>query len=192
MSAAAIGRVGTAAVMADPFLKGEAFMSSKKRPLVEKMNVSEELKEYIRTSRTLVPDLVGYLRERGDDVEKLTINFAGNDKQVPEEYDDVMAIIRNYPQMSVVSGGIRNIEITKSGVSKASALMWLGKYLGIDRSEMIAFGDSENDLEMLRVAGVGVAMANAEEEVKEAADFVTLSNTENGIVHALQKFSVVG
>lgn len=178
-------------VMADPFLKGKAFMSEKNRPLVEKMHVAEELKEYIRTSRTLVPDLVEYLRERGDDVEKLTINFAENEEGVLQGYDEVLTIIRKYPQMNIVSGGIRNIEITKSGVSKASALMWLGKYLGIDRQEMIAFGDSENDLEMLRAAGIGVAMANGEEAVKEAADFVTLSNTENGIVHALRRFGVL-
>ena len=178
-------------VMADPFLKGKAFMSAKNRPLVEKMHVSEELKEYIRTSRTLVPDLVEYLRERGDDVEKLTINFAENEDGVLQGYDEVLTIVRKYPQMNAVSGGIRNIEITKSGVTKASALMWLGEYLAIDREEIIAFGDSENDLEMLRAAGIGVAMENAEKEAKEVADFVTLSNTDNGIVYALQKFGVL-
>ena len=178
-------------VMADPFLKGKAFMSEKNRPLVEKMHVSEELKEYIRTSRTLVPDLVEYLRERGDDVEKLTINFAENEDGVLQGYDEVLTIVRKYPQMNAVSGGIRNIEITKSGVTKASALMWLGEYLAIDREEIIAFGDSENDLEMLRAAGIGVAMENAEKEAKEVADFVTLSNTDNGIVYALQKFGVL-
>ena len=69
--------------------------------------------------------------------------------------------------------------------------MWLGEYLAIDREEIIAFGDSENDLEMLRAAGIGVAMENAEKEAKEVADFVTLSNTDNGIVYALQKFGVL-
>ena len=69
--------------------------------------------------------------------------------------------------------------------------MLLGEYLAIDREEIIAFGDSENDLEMLRAAGIGVAMENAEKEAKEVADFVTLSNTDNGIVYALQKFGVL-
>ena len=78
----------------------------------------------------------------------------------------MLTIVRKYPQMNAVSGGIRNIEITKSGVTKASALMWLGEYLAIDREEIIAFGDSENDLEMLRAAGIGVAMENAEKEAK--------------------------
>lgn len=178
-------------VMADPFLKGEAFMNEKNRPLVEKMRISEELKEYIRTSRTLVPNLAEYLRGRGDDVEKLTINFVESDTGEMQGYDEVVDIIRKYPEMNIVSGGIRNVEITKGGVSKASALLWLGEYLGIPPEEMIAFGDSGNDSEMLRAAGIGVAMENAENETKEAADFVTLSNTENGIVYALQKYGVL-
>lgn len=178
-------------VMADPFLKGEAFMNEKNRPLVEKMHIPEELKEYIRTSRTLVPNLAEYLRARGDDVEKLTINFVESDTGEMQGYDEVADIIRKYPEMNIVSGGIRNVEITKGGVSKASALLWLGEYLGISPEEMIAFGDSGNDSEMLRAAGIGVAMENAENEAKEAADFVTLSNTENGIVYALQKYGVL-
>lgn len=179
------------AVMADPFLKGESFMSEKNRPLVEQMRVPEELKEYIRTSRTLVPNLVEYLRERGENVEKLTINFVEDAEGNRQGYEEVVQILKKYPEMNVVSGGMRNIEVTKKGVSKASGLLWLGDYLGIGAEEMIAFGDSGNDLEMLKAVGIGVAMGNAENEVKEAADFVTLCNTENGIVYALQKYGIL-
>lgn len=175
-------------VMADPFLKGESFMNEKKRPLVEQMRVPEELKEYLRSSRTLVPDLVEYLRDRGDDVEKLTINFVEDEEWNRQGYDEVVEILKKYSHLNAVSGGMRNIEVTRKGVSKASGLLWLGEYLGIKPEEMIAFGDSGNDLEMLKVAGLGVAMGNAEPDVKAAADYVTLANTENGIVHALQRF----
>lgn len=175
-------------VMADPFLKGESFMNEKKRPLVEQMRVPEELKEYLRSSRTLVPDLVEYLRDRGDDVEKLTINFVEDEEWNRQGYDEVVEILKKYPHLNAVSGGMRNIEVTRKGVSKASGLLWLGEYLGIKPEEMIAFGDSCNDLEMLKVAGIGVAMGNAEPDVKAAADYVTLANTENGIVHAMQRF----
>ena len=178
-------------VMADPFVKGEAFMNKKNRPLVERIRAPEELKEYIRRSRTLVPNLVEYLRRRGDEVEKLTINFVEDEEGRRQGYDEVVNILSRYPQLNAVSGGMRNIEVTKKGISKASGLLWLGEFLGIPPQEMIAFGDSGDDLEMIKAAGVGVAMGNAEEEVKEAADFVTLPNTENGIVYALQKYGVV-
>lgn len=178
-------------VMADPFVKGEAFMNEKNRPLVEHIRAPEELKEYIRRSRTLVPNLVEYLQKRGDEVEKLTINFVEDEEGRRQGYDEVVNILNHYPQLNAVSGGMRNIEVTKKGISKASGLLWLGEFLGISPQEMIAFGDSGNDLEMIKAAGVGVAMGNAEEEVKEAADYVTLPNTENGIVYALQKYGVV-
>lgn len=175
-------------VMADPFLKGESFMNEKNRPLVEQMRVPEELKEYLRTSRTLVPNLVDYLRERGDAVEKLTINFVEQKDGSRPGYKDVVEILKKYPNMNAVSGGMRNIEVTKKGVSKGSGLLWLGEYLGIKPEEMIAFGDSGNDLDMLRVAGIGVAMGNAEREAKEVADYITAPNTDNGVAKALAKF----
>ena len=59
------------------------------------------------------------------------------------------------------------------------------KGLGIDSSEVIAFGDAENDLEMIQFAGHGVAMGNACDALKDAADEVTLTNNEDGIAHAL-------
>ena len=60
-------------------------------------------------------------------------------------------------------------------------LLYLGKKLGIAPEEMMVFGDSGNDLDMIKMAGIGVAMANAEPEVLKAADFVTKSNNENGV-----------
>ena len=53
---------------------------------------------------------------------------------------------------------------------------------------MIAFGDAENDIEMLQMAGIGVAMGNASPVVKEAADFVTASNEEDGVARAVERF----
>ena len=56
---------------------------------------------------------------------------------------------------------------------------------------MIAFGDAANDIPMLQTAGVGVAMGNASEETKAAADYVTATNDEDGISAALQHFEVI-
>lgn len=178
-------------VMADPFLKGESFMSEKKRPLVEKMSVVEEVKNYIRTSRQLVPDLVEYLKQRGDDIEKLTINFVEEENGHRQGYEEVVEILKQYPEMNAISGGMHNIEVTRQGVSKGSALAWLGRYLHIDPREVIAFGDSGNDIELLRTAGIGVAMGNGEEAVKKVADFVTKTNKEDGIVFGLRKYKVL-
>lgn len=80
------------------------------------------------------------------------------------------------------------LDVVPSGVDKGSTLEFLLEELGIDRSELIAVGDSYNDLGMIQVAGLGVAMANATEAVKRSADYVTTSNNADGISHLLNKF----
>lgn len=181
-------RLDALEVAADPFLKGGAVMNEAKWSLVKEMHLSPELEEYVRMSRTMVADLAGYLRERGDDIEKLTINFVPEADGTRRDYEKVLAVLKDYPGYHAVHGGMNNIEVTKKGISKGSGLRWIGEYLGIALDEMIAFGDSGNDLEMLAVAGIGVAMGNAEEEAKKTADFVTAANNENGIEKALKKF----
>lgn len=77
------------------------------------------------------------------------------------------------------------LEIVPDGIDKAAAIDRLIKGLGIRTEECIACGDGFNDVSMLRYAGLGVAMANAKQPVKDAADYVTLSNDEDGIAHLL-------
>jgi len=81
-----------------------------------------------------------------------------------------------------------NIEVNPRGVSKESGLREVCEMLGITMDEVIAMGDSRNDLAMIRSAGLGIAMGNAQEDVKAAADYVTALNTEDGVARAIRKF----
>lgn len=78
-------------------------------------------------------------------------------------------------------------EFTPLGVDKVRALKDTFEALGIDRSEVMSFGDAQNDLTMIKWAEVGVAMGNAVDEVKAEADYVTLDNNSDGIAEALEK-----
>ncbi|HIZ58714.1 MAG TPA: Cof-type HAD-IIB family hydrolase [Candidatus Faecalibacterium gallistercoris] len=80
------------------------------------------------------------------------------------------------------------VEITPPGVHKGQALETIAARLGIPIEAIAAIGDSENDLPMIRRAGLGVAMANAPESVRQAADFVTRSNDEDGVAYFLDSF----
>lgn len=80
------------------------------------------------------------------------------------------------------------LEFVDRNASKAIAMEKLGQHFGIAREEMIAVGDGFNDLSMIEYAGLGVAMANAKDAIKERADFVTLSNDEDGVGHVIYKF----
>ena len=78
------------------------------------------------------------------------------------------------------------LEVTAKGVTKRRALEWVANDLGIDASQVAAFGDEHNDKEMLAWAGRSVAMANAADEIKACAGQVTLSNDEDGVAEVLE------
>ena len=73
------------------------------------------------------------------------------------------------------------------GVTKATGIEAIRAYYDIPLEHVIAFGDNENDMDMISYAGIGVAMGNAMEELKAAADFVTVTNDEDGLVYALDR-----
>lgn len=78
-------------------------------------------------------------------------------------------------------------EYTSLGIDKGTALEKAMAKIGIKPEECIAFGDAENDIPMLKYAGIGVAMGNASDAVKKIADEVTLSNEQDGIAHSLYR-----
>ena len=80
------------------------------------------------------------------------------------------------------------LEIVPKGINKGEAIKFLANYYNIDISEVIAVGDDENDISMIMAAGLGVAMGNARSCVKEVADYITLSNEENGVGKVINKF----
>ena len=90
--------------------------------------------------------------------------------------------------VDVTRSADRLIEIVPKGISKASALTALAAKLGIAIEETMAIGDAYNDLPMLKAAGTSVAMGNAFPEVKKAADYETLSCTENGLEVAIYRY----
>ncbi len=89
----------------------------------------------------------------------------------------------------LIQPGIREtLEILPPGGSKGWALKQILKDLKIDPANVLAIGDGENDIEMIKLAGIGVAMGQAIQQVKDAADYVAASNVDDGVAEALEKF----
>ena len=105
--------------------------------------------------------------------------LAGVEEKVREALGEAFSVYRSEPYF---------LEIMAENVDKAKSLERLLEKTGISREEMMACGDGYNDLSMIRFAGLGVAMANAVDEVKEAADTITLSNDEDGVCAAIDRF----
>lgn len=101
------------------------------------------------------------------------------EEQFIEHFCDRISVSRSEPFF---------IELVPKGIDKAASLAKLCELLGCTKEDMIACGDGFNDLSMIQYAGLGVAMENAQSPVKEAADYITLSNNEDGIAHVIEKF----
>ncbi len=94
---------------------------------------------------------------------------------------------------SVMFGGeLKNVEINRKGVHKGRALAQLAAHLGCSMEEVMAVGDSDNDLTMLQMAGLGISMANAAPHIRAAADAVTLDNASDGVAAAVKRYILEG
>lgn len=93
--------------------------------------------------------------------------------------------------LHVFSSYKNNFEMTHPEVSKGNSVKLIANSLGIKDYDICAIGDNYNDVSMLKIAGIGVAMGNAEEGVKVISDFVTLSNNESGVSHAIHKVLMI-
>ena len=133
---------------------------------------------------TVVPDLA-HFREAPHKL----LCIAGDPALLPE----LSLLARTLPQDCTGQFSYVNyLEITHQGVDKASALLALGQQLGITPAEMVAIGDAENDMTMLRLVGLGIAMGNASPEVQAVADWVTDTNNQDGVATAIARLQATG
>lgn len=141
--------------------------------------------EYVLKSRTPVDDVKATVLEKNKSVDKVNGMF-----RTAEDKKSSYELLSKVPGVVVVSSLGNNWEINAEGTDKGNAMLRLGQLLGIKREEIMACGDGMNDIAMLKAVGLGVAMENAEPEVKEAADYITASNDEDGVAKAIEKFAL--
>lgn len=100
----------------------------------------------------------------------------------------IRAELESWDVLEITNSHPSNLELNPKGISKASGVGDVCKLLGIDMSQVIAMGDSENDIAMIRAAGLGIAMGNAQEEVKRAAKHVTVTNNESAVARVIREY----
>ena len=134
--------------------------------------------------RTPVDSLAETLRQKGRPVQKMQMHF----QDMAERDRQLKLVAELFPETAVSSSLPWNIEINSAGATKGQALKALCQALGIDLRDTLAFGDGTNDLDMIRTAGIGVAMGNGAEEVKAAADWVAPNNDDAGVAAGIYRF----
>lgn len=169
------------------YFEGQGYAPKDKKDKVERYHHNPNMWEYFRTTRVWVDDVFDFTVQENKGLDKIQALFADM-KERTKAWEELSSV----GGLALVGSLGYNIEINAAGVNKGTGLVELGKLLGIKREEIMACGDGDNDTEMLREAGFGVAMANGEEQVKQAADYITESNEEDGVAKAIEKFALVG
>lgn len=146
--------------------------------------VPANLREYFRTTRNMVPDMHRMMEEHPTEIEKFSILYA-TEAQRDAAWQAVAAAC---PTLEIASSIERNMEINAPGVSKGPGLMALARHLGLAPAQVMAVGDSGNDRTMVQLAGLGVAMGNATEDIRRVADAITADNNHDGVAEAIEKY----
>jgi Cof subfamily protein (haloacid dehalogenase superfamily) len=101
---------------------------------------------------------------------------------------ELKTIFNKEGKLNMVSSEKNGLDVVAEGISKGEALRFLADKMGFDLKKTVVFGDNYNDISMLKVAGLPIAVANAEAEVRQIAKFVTRSNDEDGVAYAIQNY----
>ena len=165
------------------FVDGVGYMNEDGLKNVYAYFEDPHMAEYLQSTRIPVKDVKEKLQTMKCEVDKLQGIFRNqkDKEEALEELNTLSGIV-------VTAAMDNNLEINKEGTNKGLGLLQLGKSLGISREEIMACGDGGNDVEMLKEVGFAVAMANGSDPVKKAADFVTVSNDEDGVAKAIERF----
>ena len=165
------------------FIAGKAYIEKDYYEYVQRTRTSFRDVNYILETRNPVENLCGFLLAHREHVENINVNF--EDMSCKPALRELLLTL---PDATITTSFKNNLEIGGPTTSKAEALRQLGKKLGITREEMMAAGDSPNDIAMLQEAGIAVVMGNGEEEVKAIADYITSDNDHDGVGEAVEKF----
>ncbi len=165
------------------FVQGEAYASRDYYEHPEIYGASPTAVEYVHTTRTPVEELENFVLNNVNHIEG--INFIVND---PVKKEQMRRELERMSNIYVTSSVPRYIEVSHGEVCKRNAIQWLADYLNVKQESIAAFGDGENDIEMIEYAGYGVAMGNAVDCLKAVCDRVALTVEEDGVARVIEEF----
>lgn len=171
-------------VMYDCYQDNSGFITQKMYDEADYYVPDKGILHLVKTLRVPVPELKEYLRQKGKDVQKLQAYF--HDISLRDR--ELERLPKLFPELLFSTSVSNNIEVNSRLAGKGNGLKALCRELKIDIADTAAFGDSLNDEDMLSAAGLGIAMANALESTKRAADVLTLSNNDAGVAAGIEKY----
>lgn len=174
----------TLPVIYDCYLDNKGYMDRVFYENAADMVTDEVVLKMVRQLRSPVDNFRQFLREQNRSLQKIQMMFKDLDRKAME----LERISVLFPGYAATTSLYNNIEINVNAANKGAGLRALCAHLGIELSEAMALGDGGNDITMLETAGIGVAMGNAGEKVKKAADVVMGTNEEAGVAQAIRRY----
>lgn len=172
--------------MMEVFVDGRAYMERAQWEGVEAgVMDATRAREYVLRTRHPIDNLLGFMRDNIDEIENVNIFFA--DDETKEKMREVLLTLKD---VTITTSLKNNLEIGGADTGKGKALLALCDLLDVHKGEILACGDSPNDIDMLEVAGVPIAVGNAEESVKEKAVHVVAGNEADGVAEAIKKYAL--
>ena len=168
--------------MTEVFTNGNAYIEEAVYNEIRKNGSPFHNTSYLLTTREPVAGLFEYILAHRKTIENINLNFEN-----PKDRIMMKDVLTHLAGIAVTSSFNYNLEICGSGVSKADALKWLCNMLNLTSNEVMACGDSDNDIEMLKYAGLSIAVENANERVKKVAGCIAPANDENGVAEAIER-----
>lgn len=170
------------------FIGGKGYTPVQCVETAQKLTVPSSIKNYIITTRTRLDNILQFIHENQLKVQKMTLNFYPAADGTLIDRETVRKFLVSNPSITTVCGGYNNLEFTRADANKGVGLRKLAEILGVNPDATMAIGDTENDLAIIEAAGIGVAMGNATDAVKARADYVTTTNTKDGVAAAIEHF----
>ena len=169
--------------MVEAFTRGGAYIEKSQYDHIKETRLSFRHVDYVLTTRQPIEGLYDFILRNKKHIENINVNFENQkDRSMMRE------VLGNLADTTLTTSFDHNLEIGGATTSKARALQELERILDVRPEEMMAVGDSPNDMAMMRLAGLPVAVGNAKDEVKAIARYVTATNHEDGVAKAVRKF----
>ncbi len=165
------------------YYDGVGYADEEKLQCVERYMENPAMRHYVSTTRVPVKCVVEKYESESRNMDKVQGLFANL-----EDCQKAGARIREAVDAEVTAALHNNVEIMEAGVDKGNAIRFMADKFGIAIAEVMTFGDGGNDKSMIEAAGIGVAMANGVEELRQVADLVAESNDEEGVAKVIETY----
>ena len=164
------------------FIRGTAYAAKEYIEDTVKFGPTEHAVAYVQSTRHLQDDIVSFLKQHDDELDSMDIVV----KDEAQKQKVIEVLKAEVEDIYITSSISQLVEISYKDAGKRSGVKFITEYLGLNPKQVAAFGDADNDIDMLEYAGCGIAMENASNGLLAVADVVTLHHDRDGVAYALK------